>query len=454
MQSLSSCKNQSTFLLEEKHMKKIVLSLAGVMAAVAFAPEASAVPVFARQTGMACSACHFQHFPLLNGFGRAFKSAGFTMMGAQGKIEGEHLSIPNQLNMSILATAFYQDETNSTLAGAAGNGRWGVPGANGELSLFAGGKVSDFAGFLTEIGAVGPAALAAAKMPILFEVAESTRAGVVPFTTGNQGAGYSFETLNTGAVGGVHRLMGNAGPTLQHGRATSANMFLGGGRVAATGLSAVVNNDRGFLNIAKYEIAGPGAAAARLPLTYIRAAGFFDVAGWDMGAGIQNFSGSTIAVPAAVGVATSVKATVIDFQAQGEAASMPMGIYASYGTAPAAAVGSYNMLNPTATNVKANAAVPAATAALGNPNKASSFNVAAEFGVLPGLATVQVGLRQAKLGDAAASKDNAFMLGATYELAQNVELAFNYTSQSGSAWSNQVNPIGKNAYTLLLETMF
>ncbi len=82
-------------------MKKIVLSLAGVMAAAAFAPEASALPVFARQTGMACSACHFQHFPLLNGFGRAFKAAGFTMVGAQGKIEGDRLSIPDTSEFRI-----------------------------------------------------------------------------------------------------------------------------------------------------------------------------------------------------------------------------------------------------------------------------------------------------------------------------------------------------------------
>ena len=94
-------------------MKKVVLSLAGVLAAAAFAPEASALPVFARQTGMACSACHFQHFPLLNGFGRAFKSAGFTMMGAQGKVEGDRLSIPDTLNMNFLTSLGYV-KTNQT----------------------------------------------------------------------------------------------------------------------------------------------------------------------------------------------------------------------------------------------------------------------------------------------------------------------------------------------------
>ena len=94
-------------------MKKVALSLAGVMATAAFAPQASALPVFARQTGMACNACHFQHFPLLNAFGRSFKASGFTLMGAQGKVDGEGLSIPNTLNMAVLTTAGYT-KTNGT----------------------------------------------------------------------------------------------------------------------------------------------------------------------------------------------------------------------------------------------------------------------------------------------------------------------------------------------------
>src|SRR3990167_6308378 len=94
-------------------MKKIVLSLASVLAATAFAPEAMAIPAFARQTGMACNACHAQHFPILNSFGRAFKASGYTMMGAQGKVEGEHLSLPDTLNMSMIVKLRYQDNNQA-----------------------------------------------------------------------------------------------------------------------------------------------------------------------------------------------------------------------------------------------------------------------------------------------------------------------------------------------------
>src|SRR3989338_3081437 len=103
-------------------MKKIVLSLAGVLAATAFAPEAAAIPAFARQTGMACTACHQQHFPILNSFGRAFKAGGYTMMGAQGKVEGDHLSIPDTLNLSMLIKVRYQDQGGANNAIADGTG--------------------------------------------------------------------------------------------------------------------------------------------------------------------------------------------------------------------------------------------------------------------------------------------------------------------------------------------
>jgi hypothetical protein len=42
------------------------------------APAAFAVPSFARQTGMACEACHTV-YPELTHFGRVFKANGYTL---------------------------------------------------------------------------------------------------------------------------------------------------------------------------------------------------------------------------------------------------------------------------------------------------------------------------------------------------------------------------------------
>ncbi|MDH2919474.1 MAG: hypothetical protein PXX73_09815 [Sideroxydans sp.] len=409
-------------------MKKIVLSLAGVMAAVAFAPEASAVPVFARQTGMACSACHFQHFPLLNGFGRAFKSAGFTMMGAQGKVEGDHLDIPDRLNMGILTTMRYE-----TVSGTPNAARYTVPSSGGETAIFLGGRISEFAGFLSEIAG-------AAKLAVLFPVADA-RVGFVAHTSGGQGVAYSFETQNTGAANthktsfynGSKTANGGAG---NHTNVTSASQYLATNG-AATGISLVANNSMGFVNIGKFISVGgspltPGAGAGQLPTTYARVAANMDVAGFDAGFGIQNFSGFTGTVPGQV-----MKATIIDAQLQGEVADLPAGFYASYGSAPVAKVGEINVLNA-------------------GTNARRSLNVVGEIGVIPHIATVIAGVRMAKTGAAVDGGDNGLMLGATYELAQNIELSLTHTRNSGAAWNavGGVTPAGKTETGLMMEALF
>jgi hypothetical protein len=436
-------------------MKKIVLSLAGVMAAVAFAPEASALPVFARQTGMACSACHFQHFPLLNGFGRAFKAAGYTMMGAQGKVESEQpaeqvgkegqihgnghseLSLPNVLNLGVLTTTRYDNIQNSASL-------WNVPGSGGELSIFFGGRVAEFAGFLAELGMAGPAALGAAKLALLYPVGDA-RVGVVAFT-GAQGVAHSFELLNTGAAN-VHKMTAFNG-------VNNGNALLGGGnhvavfsaaqflqtQAPATGLSLVANNSMGFVVLGKYEQAGVGTPGAHnLPLNYVRAAGTFDLAGFESAVGVQSWGGSS----ALLAVGTTNRATVIDGQMQGEIAGMPVGFYASYGTAP---VGSqFNIGGAAATS------------------GATTFNIAGELGVIPHVATLQLAVRAAKDGQSAGVTNvtnSAIMIGGTYELAQNVELSLSTTSNSGSAWNvggsrNVAGAVvGKTETTLMMEALF
>ncbi len=465
-------------------MKKIVLSIAAVMAAAAFAPEASAVPVFARQTGMACSACHFQHFPLLNGFGRAFKSAGFTMMGAQGKVEGEHLDIPANLNFGVLTTTGYETVSGSVANIKGGNKAWFVPASGGELSLFMGGRISEFAGFLTETGLGKAASTGAAKLAMMFPVGDN-RVGLVAHTSNGQGVAYSYENLNTGAVN-THKmtaLNGNnqgAASTQINGGHTgvySAAQYLNT-NTAATGLSFVASNDNlGYINIGKYDMAGVGTATAgSLPLTYVRAVGLFNAAGWDMGAGVQSFSGTSqvtgnaaaiagalggiraagnivagnvggaAAVAAAIGNTPIVaKATVLDFQAQGEVAGMGLGVYASYGTSPAS-VGQVNAFN------------------IGG-QKRTAFGIGAELGVIPGIATVQLAMRSAKSGISSVAvagsnmTDNAIQVGATYELAQNVELSLTHSAQSGGAWDAAnyaagTVMTGKTMTSLMMEALF
>lgn len=450
-------------------MKKIILILAGILSIAAFAPQASALPLFARQTGMACSACHFQHFPMLNNFGRAFKASGFTIIGAQGKVEDEGLSIPNTLNMTVLATMGYA-KTNAASANHTdgtrdpADGVVYVPGTNGEFSLFVGGRVSDNAGALAELGMLNDAGLgaglASAKLPMLWEVADGTRAGLVPFTTGDKGASYGFETLNTGA-NGVHTMLfvggdfnGSVAPVL------SAQQYIATG-TAATGASFVANNSTGFINLTKFNQMGPadlGGTNAALTSTYVRVAGTFDMAGWDTGIGIQSWSGSSTSLGFAdtadlvTGVVTAnpvmalvdTKATAVDGQMQGQLGKMPVGFYATYARAPAPSGANDNAYNSGGTATR------------------SSFNLAAELGVIPEKATVGFGIRRGKSGGNAGTNvtgandsDNAFLIEASYKLAQNMLLNLVYTSQSGGFWSKaNSDALGSKQTTINLAAIF
>ncbi len=470
-------------------MKKIALSLASVLVATAFAPEVSALPLFARQTGRACNSCHYQHFPLLTAVGQDFKNSGFTQVNGKGKFKGEDLSITDNLNLGVFTTTFFQTQAHGTTGGVtnavdAGVPKWGVPGTGGELSLFLGGRVSEFAGFLAEAGlggggggnvtgngtgqngltgataltSPGGGVVGPAKLVMLFPVGDS-RVGTVIFTSPDQGAAYSFETLNTGAVA-VHKMMGNGGPSGQHINAAYAAQYLGTA-TAATGIAVVANGGMGFINVAAYEMAGNDAVggANNLNLTYIRVASTMNFGDWEAGFGIQNFGGkSTVTGPLVTPAAqyNAPKATIIDGQLQGTLGTMPVGFYASYGTAAASTATETNVLNPCGAvqTAAADAATPGTPIAC--TKSASTFNVAAEFGVLPHT-TVQAAVRLAKNGADTNGTDNALMLGVTYQLAQNILLSFHHTQQSGSAWNTDatgyVRP-GKDANTLLLQTSF
>ncbi len=438
-------------------MKKIVLSLASVLVATAFAPEASAVPVFARQTGKACNSCHFQHFPLLNANGQDFKNSGFTQVSGKGKFKGEDLSIPDNLNLGVFTTTYFQSQSHEKIAGAdqgASVKKWGVPGTGGELSLFFGGRISEFAGFLAEAGLGGGGAptepvVGAAKLVMLFPVGDM-RIGPVIYSSNGQGAAYSFELLNTGAAA-THKMMGNGGPDDQHVKAAYAAQYLGTA-TAATGVHVVANNSMGFINVGAWEMAGNAAVdgANNLNLRYIRLASTMPIGGWEAGFGIQNFGGDSV-VTGGVGATNSPRATVVDAQMQGDLSGMPVGIYASYGTAKA---GTATAVNPFNTYQVWDPVSSTFVSTAGTQSK-TSLNVSAEFGVIPH-GTVQVAVRMAKNGAATNNADNALMLGVTYELAQNVGLSLSHTQQSGSAWNEVAGSVaaGKTADTLLLEVLF
>jgi len=394
-------------------------------------PEANAVPAFARQTGLACSTCHFQHFPALNAFGRAFKAGGYTQIGGQGKIEGEDLSIPDTLNASLVTKIRYQKTNGKNTTAAPANAESGTNKGDlqfpDEAALLIGGRAGEHVGFLLEASLKDATSFTSYKMPIVYDVGP-VKLSVIPFTTDGLGASYGFELLNTGAVR-HQRVLENASGTV-----TSAQQYIGTA-TAAEGFAFVAYNEMGYIN---YTLWGPShdANIAVGPLSnYFRVAATPNLGGWDMGIGAQLWSGTTD-----VGNNTKypTHAYAVDAQAQGNV-GLPLGVYLSYGNAKKTKAGdTANLFNSNAKDKKAVA-------------------VLAELGVLPGKATIAAGYRSDDTGEAANNKQNAITLGASYLLAQNVQVQLNYSMYSGSYYdlaANNEDGNGDRLATLMVFAAF
>ncbi len=249
----------------------------------------------------------------------------------------------------------------------------------------------------------------------------------MPFTTDARGPSYGFELLNTGA-NAVQLMSPVRGMNNAHSNAISAQQYIAtdGG---ATGMAFVIDNPRYFVNLTRFNQIVPGNAnggtASNLGSFYARAAALFDLDGWDTAVGVQNWGGSSYSSAAAAQLDT--RATAIDGQLQGSLGGMPAGFYLSYARAPYDATNVYDM---------GGTLTPGSFAR-------SSLNIAAELGVLPGVASMGAAIRRGNSGvddgSGANATDNAFMLSLTCQLAQNMMLSIMHTTSSGSYW-NRVNP--------------
>ena len=399
----------------------------------ATALPASAVPAFARQTGKACSSCHFQHFPALNDFGMDFKAGGYVDMKNK-PLAGPDLSLADSLYGSLFTKIRYQ-KTNGTDGAPAG----GLPTKSthsGELqfpdefALLLGGRVAKNIGFMLEgqLAGGGPV-LAGFKMPMVWDLA-GQRLGVVPFTTDALGASYGFELLNTGAVRNVR--------ISEHRAETSAQQYVffqgtapGGNTAGATtGFSFFLHNPNFYVVLAPHtpnHLPGGGSQLGGLSSTYLRAVATPTVAGWSLAAGVQAWAGSNSRFNDGTDVVgVSTKGWAVDAQAQGAVGAMPLGVYFAHAKAPGTVAGS---ATPNLFNANANA------------RRATTLT--AELGVLPQKATVQLSFRRANNGAAVAGSDNATTLGASYQLDQNVQFQFAHSvRQKGN---NGVGRYGPNA---------
>lgn len=395
-----------------------------------------AFPSFARQTGLSCSTCHFQKYPALTAFGRSFKAGGFTMMGRQDTVGGERLSLPSVLNASVFMKIRYQ-KTNGTEVPGERTTNTGELQFPDEFALLLGGRVSEHAGFMIE-GQLADASapfVAGFKMPFTFALGStSIRANVIPFTTDALGVAYGFELLNTGAVRNVR--------VNENRTAISAQQYIRTS-TPAEGFAFVLVDPMWFVNVTKWSpnhFAGAGGVANGAPTaTYVRAAFTPTLRGWDLGIGIQSWTGSA---GTANGAGTGIdifktNALAFDAQAQGAIQGLPLGVYVTHGKSDATAAGATeNLFNS-------------------NAGDRSASTVAAELGIMRSpFLTVLGAYRNADNGRAAAnSSDNAYTFGVNWMVAQNVGLHWIFNKFTGSAYAAGQGPMNPGGSGNMLNTL-
>ncbi|OGI47527.1 MAG: hypothetical protein A2151_06425 [Candidatus Muproteobacteria bacterium RBG_16_65_34] len=399
---------------------RLLLIVAAAWVSV-WSTAAQATPGFARQTAKPCSACHFQHHPILNAFGREFKASGFTLKSMipehDDYIEADNLSIPATLNAALVTKMRYIKTNGDAKDEGTNTGEIQFPD---EAAFFLGGRAGEHVGFNTEITMnSGDSNFTSFKIHLTDTVGD-TRLSVIPFTTDGGGAAYGFELLNTGA----QRFQRVA----EERRATAAQQFVrGGGGVApgegnATGIALVASTSKWHVNYTLWHPYWDAAAPHKKFANYIRAAYTPTIGEWDTAVGVQLWSGASEIVdtsPTGSTATTEViakaetKASFLDAQAQGSVGGMPLGVYFTYGKAPQDSAGA-NYFND-------------------RPNDIKAWTLLGELGVMPRL-SVFLGYLDGDNGKAASNKDKRTTIGLNWMVAQNSLLQFWNTSGSGSAY--------------------
>lgn len=440
-------------------MKKVIFSLAGAMITTVFMPEASAIPSFSRQTNMTCRSCHAQHVPILNGFGQAFKAAGYPLMGTQGKVEGDRLSIPDTLNASMRLKARYQKSNGANPDAFPGDttnsGQLQVPE---EFSLFFGGRIAENVGFFFEGNAAAAQLVSGFRLPAAFSV-KNAKLSAIPFMTDMLGASYGYEQASTGAVRNVR--------WAEHRKEISAQQYVGTDG-AGTGVAIVAKNDMGYINFSRWAPAfmARSGAAQTLRSSYLRIAATPTVStatngDWAMHIGAQFWGGSNYApnppLPSSL-VPVDTRAIAFDFQAFGQFGGKDLGVYATWAKAPAGTAAQPNILNVGNDTTNGTNPVGHADPSLYRVNDRKAWTIGAEYSLIQYTLHIGAAYRYANTGGATSTggivgdnpTDNAITLTGVYNISQNAEVHLNHSIYRGTLY-NTPQPNGNQMTTIMLE---
>ena len=433
-------------------MKKIIVSTAAfavvAFSAIAMNPtNALANSAFSRQTGQACSACHFQTMPRLNAFGRDFRINAFRATGTQGLVEDEGLSLPDAFNAGLLFKAKLSNgkTEHTTAAGVStdvkGSGTLGTSPAGGFLSstgvqwpdeaeFLIGGRVGEHFGMLVDFNMrAGDVGLEKYKLTFVYD----TEMGPVALTGGT--SNYGAPWLMNDPSNAVSRSVRG----WQH-RSVALKNGIMNGSATALGLYTQLNG-MAYLAVGGLIPAtiADGTAVNFKLSPYVRAAFTGDVAGFDVVAGgwyYANKLGDYNA--AALGLANVTTTQYgLDAQIQGDVGGVSVGFYVPW------QIKGEQLSSTAAITNEVSGVYPVLTVATG------------PFGG-------RIGYDYAKFettGQTFSVKQKIFMAGAWYQAAQNVVLDLEYTNtdidnQDAGGAATLGDNISLSAFTLQAMYMY
>ncbi|MDQ6963621.1 MAG: hypothetical protein Q9M13_01730, partial [Mariprofundales bacterium] len=330
-------------------MKKALISAAAfavvAVSSIAIAPTTSeAIPAFARQTGAACLSCHFQTFPALTAFGRAFKMGAFTDVGDQALVEDDNLSLPSVLNASFVLRAQRQTKKVTTGGTKTTTTTWKVPA---DAVLLMAGRVGTNTGAFVEFNG------GAANWQLMNSIDFGSFKGGLNIQNTGFGPTAAIEISN---------VFGQHGGKL-NGKALSAiNTIIGGvdiqgGKGAGnlgntTSVAGWIGNEMGLIQLGGVAFADAAQVSNNSFIPMVRAVLTTELGGADALVCVGVLSGEQ----RAAGVSGyGVNALFMDLQLQGELGDISYGLYGDFVTTKAKGVngngGAIGAANPVTNNI-------------------------------------------------------------------------------------------------------
>lgn len=392
-------------------MKKTLLSAAAfavvAVSAVSIAPTTSeAIPAFARQTGAACLSCHFQTFPAVNSFGRAFKMGAFTDVGEQALIEDDNLSLPSVLNSSFVLRAQYMNVNTSNAQSIT---TWNIPA---DAVLLMAGRIGSNAGAFVEFNG------GAANWQMLTSFDFDTVKGGLNAQNSGFGPTAAIEVSN---------VFGQHGGKLNGKALSSVNTLLtgiGGGNT--TSVAAWVGNESFLVQAAGVAFTNAAAVKNASFVPMLRALYIADLGAAEVLIGGGILSGTQRSGNAAGKQVNNqgADAKFVDLQVQGEMGDMSYGVYADW----------------TATKAKAiTGGVSNNLFAGGVNSKKDGYSFRVEVSPMHKL---MIGLGAAKIKTTpiagVATKVTSTQVAVTYEIYQNMEINTWYKSDKTTSGAPSV----------------